>query len=94
MPHLREVPNLPSRGPGSEDSDAPLFLLGGMVLLHFTEARAKIQNLRQDSAKKLLAETIEATLSRTNQKQNRQQAKQQSTIKCNVNFLKDTWKVT
>lgn len=36
MPHFREVPNLPSKGPGpSDDSDAVLFL-GGIVFLYLT----------------------------------------------------------
>lgn len=33
IPHLREVPNLPSRGPGPSDSDVVLFL-GGILLLY------------------------------------------------------------
>ncbi len=46
MPHLSEVPNLPSKGPGDSDSDAPLFLLGGMVLLHCTKSRGESKVLK------------------------------------------------
>lgn len=41
IPHFREVPNRPNKGPGPSDSEAPLFLFGGIVLLHLTDTKSR-----------------------------------------------------